>query len=39
MKTIKETLGKIEEISGTIWENNVNEIPDKFRIKFIRNFE
>ncbi len=39
MKIMKKTLGKIEKISGIIWENNVNEIPDKFWIKFLRNFD
>ncbi len=29
---MKETSGKIEEISGKIWENNIHEILDKFWI-------
>ncbi len=39
MKEMKETSGKIEEISGKIWENNVKEIPDKIWIKFTGNFD
>ncbi len=39
MKKMKETSGKIEEISGKIWENNVNEIPDKFWIKCLGNYD
>ncbi len=39
MKKIKETSGKIEVISGKIWENNVNEISDKFWMKFFGNFD
>ncbi len=35
---IKETSGKIEEISGKIWENNFYEILDKFLIKCLGNF-
>ncbi len=38
MKKRKKTLGKIEKISGKIWENNINEIPDKFWIKYLGNF-
>ncbi len=37
MKKMKEN-GKIEEISGKIWENNVNQISEKFWIKFLSNF-
>ncbi len=39
MKKMKATSGKIEEISGNILENNVNEIPNKFWIKFLGNFD
>ncbi len=36
---MNETSEKIEEISGKIWENNVNEISGKFRIRFLLNFD
>ncbi len=39
MKKMRETSGKMKEISGKIWENNVNEIPEKFWIKFLGNFD
>ncbi len=29
----------MEEISGKIWENNINEIPEKFCKKLLGNFD
>ncbi len=39
MKKMKEALGQTEKISMKVWENNVNEIVDKFWIKRLENFD